>query len=120
MPPTFILGLFAYAILQMDGVAGYAGWRWLFFIEGAASFVVSIACIWLLPDNPETAYFLNSEERELARARLVSHGNYEKFDFGQVKAVLGDPIYWLSGMINLCANIYNYSKYILRRRPRTP
>jgi hypothetical protein len=42
--------------------------------------------------------------------RLVAHGNYEKFDLAQVTEVLGDPIYWLSGMINLCANIYNYSE----------
>jgi hypothetical protein len=97
----------------MDGIGGYAGWRWLFFIEGAISFVVGIAGFWLFPDNPETAYFLSKEERELARVRLIAQGNYEKFEFAQVKAVLTDPIYWLSGIINLCANIYNYSKFEL-------
>lgn len=28
-------GLLAAAIRQMDGVGGYAGWRWIFIIEGA-------------------------------------------------------------------------------------
>lgn len=28
-------GLLAAGITQMDGVGGYAGWRWIFIIEGA-------------------------------------------------------------------------------------
>lgn len=28
-------GLLAYVLLKMDGVAGYAGWRWVYIIEGA-------------------------------------------------------------------------------------
>jgi len=30
-------GLLAYGLLKMDGIAGQAGWRWLFWIEGLAS-----------------------------------------------------------------------------------
>lgn len=103
-------GLFAWAILQMDGTAGYAGWRWLFFIEGAISFALGIATYWLFPDNPETAYFLNAEERELAKLRLEVHGNYEPYDWADVKAAFKDPVCWLSGFIQFNADIYNYSK----------
>lgn len=106
-------GLFAYGLLHMNGVAGYAGWQWIFFIQGGISFLVGVISIWLFPDSPETAYFLDAKERDLARQRLVDHGNYEAFDFAQVQAVLSNPLYWLSGLINLCANIYNYSKLVL-------
>ncbi|KAI1616441.1 high-affinity nicotinic acid transporter-like protein [Exophiala viscosa] len=102
-------GLFAWAILQMDGTGGYAGWRWLFFIEGAISFCLGIAAYWLFPDSPETAYFLTPEEREIARARLEMHGNYEPLDYAHVKAAFKDPVCWLSGWIQFNADIYNYS-----------
>jgi MFS family permease len=52
-------GLFAYALLKMDGVGGLAGWRWLFIVEGCATVVVSVLLYFLLPDDFETAYFLN-------------------------------------------------------------
>ncbi|XXH01588.1 orotate phosphoribosyltransferase [Hypoxylon texense] len=102
-------GLFAWAIMQMDGAGGYPGWRWLFFIEGAVSFCLGIAAYWLFPDNPETAYFLNDEERKLARARLEIHGNYQPFDWADVKAAFRDPVCWLSGFIQFNADVYNYS-----------
>ncbi|KAI1376395.1 nicotinic acid plasma membrane transporter [Hypoxylon crocopeplum] len=102
-------GLFAWAILQMDGTAGYPGWRWLYFIEGSVSFGLGITAFWLFPDNPETAYFLNEEERKLAKARLEAGGNYEPFDWVHVKAAFRDPVCWLSGFIQFNADIYNYS-----------
>jgi hypothetical protein len=45
--------------LKMDGVGGLAGWRWLFIVEGCATVVVSVLLYFLLPDDFETAYFLN-------------------------------------------------------------
>ncbi|KAH8810763.1 high-affinity nicotinic acid transporter-like protein [Xylogone sp. PMI_703] len=101
-------GLFAYGVLQMDGVSGVAGWRWLFYIEGAISFALGIAAYWLLPDSPETAYFLTKEEKELGRARLMSRGNYEEFNWADVIEALTSPMCYLSGFIQLCTNTYIY------------
>ncbi|EON98884.1 putative high-affinity nicotinic acid transporter protein [Phaeoacremonium minimum UCRPA7] len=70
-------GLLAYALTQLDGVGGYSGWRWLYFIEGLISFAFGIATYWLFPDNPETAYFSNEEERKAGKERLMKRGNYE-------------------------------------------
>jgi hypothetical protein len=33
-------GLLARGILEMRGVAGLAGWRWIFILEGLLTFVV--------------------------------------------------------------------------------
>ncbi|RFU28757.1 hypothetical protein B7463_g7582, partial [Scytalidium lignicola] len=102
-------GLLAYALLLMDGIGGYAGWRWMFFIEGALTFCIGLAAYFVFPNNPETAYFLNQEEREVARLRLIKHGNYERFDKKDIFAALKSPILWLSGFMQMCADTYNFS-----------
>lgn len=64
-------GLLAYAIEQMDGVAGLGGWQWIFILEGIIP-VAMATCIWkILPDSPETASFLTPREREYIVNRLA-------------------------------------------------
>jgi MFS family permease len=50
-------GLFAYGLLQLDGRAGLAGWRWLFIVEGILS--VGIAVL-LGPSCRTMLHLLNS------------------------------------------------------------
>jgi len=66
-----VSGLLAYGLGKMAGVGGYNGWRWIFIIEGLMTIVVGIASKWLIVDWPETAKFLNDEERALLVARLT-------------------------------------------------
>lgn len=92
-------GLLAYAIAHMDGIAGYAGWRWIFILEGLATVVVASFSFWIIPDWPQTAKFLKPEERELLLQRLaldtedanMDHWNKKtaKRVFGDVKIYLG-------------------------------
>jgi sugar phosphate permease len=63
--------LLAYAIAKMAGVGGYNGWRWIFIIEGLVTIVVAIIAKFLIVDWPETASFLNEEERSLLTRRLA-------------------------------------------------
>lgn len=63
-------GLLAFAIENMDGIGGLAGWRWIFIIEGIATVVVGTSLVWLLPDSPATASFLTHAEREVLHLRL--------------------------------------------------
>jgi MFS family permease len=46
-------GLLASAIGKMSGMRGYAGWRWIFILEGVLTCVVAIMFFWVLPDFPE-------------------------------------------------------------------
>src|ERR1700753_714441 len=68
-------GLLAYLIVKMNGVGGYAGWRWIFILEGLLTVVVAIAALFLLYDFPETASFLTPEERAWAAHRLKYQGS---------------------------------------------
>ena len=65
-------GLLAYGIWHMDGVSGYAGWRWIFILEGLFTVVVGAASKLAVPDWPETAKFLTDEEKRLLIARLTA------------------------------------------------
>ncbi|RYO85981.1 hypothetical protein DL766_007245 [Monosporascus sp. MC13-8B] len=63
-------GLLAYGIGHMGGIAGMSGWRWIMIIEGIPSVLLGIATFFLLPNNPEHAYFLNENEKKLMAARF--------------------------------------------------
>ena len=77
--------------------------------------VVSVACATLvyfvLPDSPETAYFLDAQEKALVRVRTEQRrqymgGNtYTKADF---KKAFTDPKVYLSGIIQHCIDIPLY------------
>lgn len=56
----------------MDGIRGYAAWRWLFFIEGVLTCLVAAIALNLIPDFPTTpASWLTMEEQILAQERMV-------------------------------------------------
>ncbi|MCJ1471735.1 hypothetical protein MMC13_000375 [Lambiella insularis] len=65
-------GLLAYGIAGMSADRGYSGWRWIFIIEGSVTAVVSIICYFIMPDWPETAHFLNPDDRQLLKTPTSS------------------------------------------------
>lgn len=65
-------GLIAAGIIGgMDGTLGLRAWRWLFIIEGAATVLIALCFIPLLPDFPSTTKWLSVEEKQLATWRLA-------------------------------------------------
>ncbi|KAG8354287.1 putative transporter [Fusarium venenatum] len=46
------VGFAAVGLLSMRGMLGYEGWRWLFLIEGAFTFLIGIASFFLMPQSP--------------------------------------------------------------------
>jgi predicted MFS family arabinose efflux permease len=100
-------GLIAFGILYMDGVAGWAGWRWLYVLEGIITIVWAACCVWLVPKSFETAYFLNEDEKQLMRQRAArtqaysdstGSGHYGKRD---IKEAAKDVKSWLHGCIQI-------------------
>lgn len=63
-------GLLAAAIGKMSGLRGYAGWRWVFILEGALTVAVSCVLFFVIPTFPEESKWLSPEEREYIAARL--------------------------------------------------
>jgi hypothetical protein len=54
--------------MQMAGLAGLSGWRWIFIIQGIMTVVLGIAGYWLLVDFPDAKRkewsFLGTREKE--------------------------------------------------------
>lgn len=80
-------GLLAAAIGKMDGLQGYAGWRWvmlrfkiieaqaltwrqIFILEGALTVAVAFLFFFILPDFPEESKWLRDDEKAYVAARL--------------------------------------------------
>jgi hypothetical protein len=60
--------------MQMQGLQGYLGWRWIFIIEGTLTMALAIAGYWLLVDFPDKAHksfkFLNERETKFVIDRV--------------------------------------------------
>ncbi|KAJ4203142.1 hypothetical protein NW767_005251 [Fusarium falciforme] len=68
---TAFAGLIAIGVFKMSGIAGLAGWRWLFILQGIITFIVSIVSVFILPDEPQNTRWLSQEERSLAASRIA-------------------------------------------------
>ena len=66
-------GLLAYGLGHMGGLAGLAGWRWIMIIEGLPSILLGVAALFLLPNDPQHAWFLSDAEKRLMSARFRRH-----------------------------------------------
>ncbi|KAF2475339.1 high-affinity nicotinic acid transporter-like protein [Lindgomyces ingoldianus] len=101
-------GLLAWAILHMDGTAGWPGWRWLYVLEeGIITIIWAFICIFVVPKNYETAYFLNDAEKAIMRQRAErteaysgGRGHYTKAD---IKEAAKDVKSWVHGVIQIAA-----------------
>lgn len=67
---TVVGGPISGMLLEMNGVAGLAGWKWLFLVEGLPVVVLGILVLRVLSDRPEEATWLTEEERRVVRARI--------------------------------------------------
>ncbi|MCK1970663.1 MFS transporter [Franconibacter pulveris 1160] len=58
-------------ILNMHGIADIAGWRWLFAIEGVPAIVLGVLVLWRLPQTPDHAPWLSTEQKGWLKAQLA-------------------------------------------------
>lgn len=64
MPVTSALGAAASGyLLRLDGVAGLAGWQWLFVLEGLPTVLLGVVTWWYLDDKPADARWLSAAEK---------------------------------------------------------
>ncbi|KIK49027.1 hypothetical protein CY34DRAFT_797410 [Suillus luteus UH-Slu-Lm8-n1] len=110
--------LFASGILgSLDGTLGFAGWRWLFFVEGALTIVVAVSAGYILPDFPSTpSVWLLPDEQILAKQRMeeeVVLKNEHKIKPGQdysglVEALTDWRIWWVGVALSLMVSSMSF------------
>ena len=76
--------LSGFIMKQMAGVSGFAGWQWLFLLEGAPAVIGGIVTFFYLSNGPKDAKWLSSSERNVivpaleaedATHRAMGHGH---------------------------------------------
>jgi MFS family permease len=50
-------------LLLLDGTGGWAGWRWLFLVEGIPSVATGVAMLYVLPKDFAAAKFLGAQDK---------------------------------------------------------
>lgn len=84
--------LLASGILHMDSFAGTTRWRMIFVVEGIITVCLGAVSFLTLTDRPETARWLNEEEKALCIARVKSErvGQTEVIDgIDKIKLIRG-------------------------------
>jgi D-galactonate transporter len=59
-------------LLQLDGALGFAGWQWMFSVEGLPATVLGVVVLFVLRDSPQHAEWLTAEEKAALTATLAS------------------------------------------------
>ncbi|GAA6007189.1 hypothetical protein JCM10207_001538 [Rhodosporidiobolus poonsookiae] len=100
-------GLFAYGILRLDGRGGYAGWQWLFIIEGLLAVGVAFFFFLVLPQSPQQPtpflfprlHYFNERQRHILATRVIVDDaakaqSASRIGYKEVWATVSDPRVW--------------------------
>ncbi|MBA1189587.1 MFS transporter [Pseudomonas entomophila] len=89
------------AMLQMDGIWGFAGWQWLLVLQGLPACLLGLLCLHMLADKPADAGWLTQEEKTALQTVLdAEQASKSAHSFRQS---LTDPRVWL-----LAAILFSY------------
>ncbi|MDR3523039.1 MAG: MFS transporter [Acetobacteraceae bacterium] len=95
IPMSSVLGapLSGY-LLGFDGVAGLAGWQWLYVIEAAPALVLAVAVLVYLTDRPGEATWLAQDERNWLVSTLANETAHRKasHDFSVLQALMNPRV----------------------------
>ncbi|MBU9616232.1 MFS transporter [Burkholderia multivorans] len=83
------------ALLNLNGVLGVEGWRWLFLLEGVPALLLGIVVLRRLPDTPADARWLPADERAWLEATLRDTAPREHLSHGAaLRRAFGDRNVW--------------------------
>ncbi|GAB7355534.1 hypothetical protein MBLNU459_g6016t1 [Dothideomycetes sp. NU459] len=95
-------GLLATLFSKMHGVGGYAGWRWIFIMEGLITIVVSVLSVFVIVPFPEQNKSFTAEEKSVILARIARDGIQEdesEKGWRRVVTACSDVKVWLAILV---------------------
>jgi MFS family permease len=96
-------------LTSFNGVNGWSGWQWVFFLEGIPSVIAGIVTWFYLTDRPEQARWLTPQERQLVRDDLErDHRAMGPREHSLLKS-LADRKIWILILIYFCIVAANSS-----------
>ncbi|CAO3622266.1 unnamed protein product [Mucor hiemalis] len=105
-------GVLAFGIMQMDGVSGLEGWKWIFILEAIPTLLLAFVAYLYLPDFPENSKFLNEREREIVVQRLkedAGPSTETHFSWKQFWSAFTDYRVYIHSLIYICGSTPLYS-----------
>jgi MFS transporter, ACS family, tartrate transporter len=107
---SVVMGSLAGWLLGLGGKLGLAGWQWLFLVEGLPATLFSLVILKMLPDGPEKAAWLTTEEKSWLQDQLKTDGQQAHLghEAGVMQALLS-PKVWMIGVYFFCALTANYA-----------
>jgi ACS family tartrate transporter-like MFS transporter len=109
-PFSIMLGsLISQPILGLDGMAGLAGWQWLFLLQALPTILLALVFYLTMPAGPAAARWLSPEGRQwlveqLARERSARE-EVRRFSVGEA---LLNPTVWLIALAGIGINFAAY------------
>lgn len=100
-------GLLAFGVFQIKNPS-LEGWRYLFLIEGSFTLCFSAFAFFYLPQSPQTARFLNEEEKKLAFHRIQVDSSAvvnEEFNLRHALKILKRPTTYAFLAITICLGV---------------
>ncbi|GJH26998.1 MFS transporter [Caballeronia novacaledonica] len=115
IPVAGIIGgpISGWILKSMGGVAGLAGWQWMFVIEGLPTALLGIVCFLVLKNKPSEAPWLNDEEKDVVNRVLGNDSAGAPTTHATAKAefkrAVTDPKVWLLALIYFATACANYT-----------
>lgn len=81
-------------ILTLDGVAGVAGWRWVFILEGLPAIALAIVIFINLPSRPSKAKWLTQDEKQVLADSVTQTKTESIHQLRQLPKMLGNGSVW--------------------------
>lgn len=108
LPISALVGsvISGYILQYMNGVAGYAGWQWLFVIEGLPAVALGAAVFFLLRDRISDAHWLTPQERSDLQAAIDRESAGKQGH--SLREGLCNPKIWLLGGVYFCLVLGQY------------
>jgi ACS family tartrate transporter-like MFS transporter len=94
---SVIGGAVSGALLELNGIAGVAGWKWLFLMEGIPVAVLGVFVLYALTERPEDAGWLTPEERLVVCERVS--GEPRQHEVRRLLPALKDPRVLILGAV---------------------
>jgi D-galactonate transporter len=89
--------LSGWILRDLSGVNGWAGWQWMFLIEGIPSVVVGLAVLFLLDDRIAHAKWLSAEEKQLLERNIAADNAHKTEE--SVGRILVKGRVWMMSLI---------------------
>ena len=97
-------------LFTLDGVAGLAGWQWIFMAEGIPSIVLGILTLFFLTDHPAAAKWLSTEERSYLEATMRAETNdIARRGHVSLRHALLHPMVWQLSLLSFTLLVGMYS-----------